>query len=79
VVPIPIHNLNFIQDKDRAIFNKLITEPVQVEVLLEEGYFKQLGTSQPILENGVPKIDADGTEWFEVYLEELGTPLRTIN
>ena len=45
---------------------------IQQEVLLEEGIFKMIG--EPILiktENGIP--------WYEVNLEELCTPLRTIN
>jgi hypothetical protein len=45
---------------------------VQEEVLLEEGMFKMIG--EPTLiktEGGIP--------WYEVNLEELGTPLRTIN
>lgn len=45
---------------------------IQEEVLLEEGMFKMIG--EPVLiktENGVP--------WYEINLEELGTPLRTIN
>ncbi len=47
-------------------------ELIQEEVLLEEGMFKMIG--QPVLiktESGIP--------WYEVNLEELGTPLRTIN
>lgn len=45
---------------------------IQEEVLLEEGMFKMIG--EPVLiktENGIP--------WYEVSLEELGIPLRTIN
>jgi hypothetical protein len=52
----------------------------QEEVLLEEGMFKQIGQPKRILNpDGNYKIDADGTPWYEVELEELGTPLRTIN
>jgi hypothetical protein len=53
---------------------------IQEEVLLEEGMFKMIGQPKPILENGVPKYDPDGvTPWIEIELEELSTPLRTIN
>ncbi len=44
----------------------------QYEVILEEGYFKQIG--QPILLKTENKID-----WYEIELEELGIPLRVIN
>jgi len=47
-------------------------ELIQEEVILNEGYFKQIG--EPVLiktENGIP--------WYEINLEELGLPLRTIN
>ncbi len=47
-------------------------ELIQEEVLLEEGMFKMIG--QPILVNEV-----NGIKWYEVNLEELGTPLRQIN
>ena len=53
---------------------------IQEEVLLEEGMFKKLSEPKKILNpNGTPKTDIDGTEWWEVELEELGTGLRTIN
>jgi len=45
----------------------------QYEVLLNEGYFKQIG--QPTL----IKVDVDKVKWYEVELEELGVPLRIIN
>ena len=55
-------------------------ELIQQEVLLEEGMFKQIGQPKKILNsNGTHKKDIDGTEWWEVELEELGTSLRTIN
>lgn len=47
-----------------------------LEVLIEEGYFKPLSPPKAILENGVPKIDTDGTPWMEVELEELFKPIR---
>lgn len=47
-------------------------ELIQEEVLLEEGMFKMIGEPKLIkTENGIP--------WYEVNLEELGIPLRTIN
>lgn len=52
---------------------------VQEEVLMEEGYFKKIGEPEPYLENGVPKVDPDGTIWIKIRLEELGTPLRVIS
>lgn len=56
------------------------TDLIQEEVLMEEGMFKQIGQPKRILNpDGSYKIDADGTPWYEVELEELGTPLRTIN
>lgn len=54
--------------------------PVQQEVFLMEGYFKQTAEPKKILNpDGTHKKDSDGTQWFEVELEELGTPLRNIN
>ncbi|TNE55376.1 MAG: fibronectin type III domain-containing protein [Bacteroidetes bacterium] len=52
---------------------------VQQEVLLEEGYYRKLGAPQQYLENGIPKVDPDGTVWMTIDLEELGTPLRQIS
>lgn len=53
---------------------------IQEEVLLEEGMFKKLSEPKKILNpDGTHKKDIDGTEYWEVELEELGTPLRTIN
>ncbi|WP_045114732.1 hypothetical protein [Microscilla marina] len=49
---------------------------IQQEVLLEEGYFKVLSRPRPILENGKPKVDLDGTPWMEVLLEETTKSLR---
>jgi len=55
-------------------------ELVQDEVIMNEGYFKQIGEPKRILNiDGSPKRDIDGTEWFEVELEELGIKLRNIN
>lgn len=48
----------------------------QLEVLLEEGFFKIIGKPQPIKENGIPKIDSDGTPWMEVELEETFKKIR---
>ena len=56
------------------------TDLIQEEILLEEGYFKQIGTPKKILNpDGTAKKDIDGTDWYEVELEESGTSLRTIN
>ncbi|MCU0469836.1 MAG: hypothetical protein MUF58_14655 [Arcicella sp.] len=54
------------------IVQKYPDEIQQFEVLLNEGYFKQIG--QPKFLKREDKID-----WFEVELEELGVPLRVIN
>lgn len=31
------------------------------------------------MENGVIKRDDNGIPWYEIELEELGTPIRTIS
>lgn len=55
-------------------------EMIQEEVSLEEGYFKMIGEPKPVLnEFGVAKKDIDGTEWFEVELEETGIALRSFD
>jgi hypothetical protein len=56
--------------------------PIQEEVLLKEGYFRKIGEPQPVLENGVPKVEIiNGIEvpWIVIELEELGNPIRNIN
>lgn len=49
---------------------------VQQEVLLQEGFFKQIGQPRLIREE---KINDEIIPWYEVILEETGNPLRTIN
>lgn len=56
---------------NRCPFNPKCSN-IQREVLLEEGYFKQIGQPRATkVENGI--------QWYEVDLEELGIPLRNIN
>ena len=52
---------------------------IQQEVFMEEGLFRKVGQPQPLIENGVIKRDANGIPWYEIELEELGTPLRSIS
>lgn len=52
---------------------------IQNEVLLEEGYYKQLGPPQDYYENGVKKIEIVDDQqilWKIVELEETGIPIR---
>jgi hypothetical protein len=68
-------------EKGENLIYKYANDPNEIrqfEVLLDEGYFKLIGQPKPIVKNGIPKKDLDGTEWFEVELEELGIPLRVI-
>jgi hypothetical protein len=55
------------------LVQKHTDEIQQFEVLLNEGYFKQIGQPRFL------KTDIDEIKWYEVELEELGIPLRTIN
>jgi hypothetical protein len=45
---------------------------IQDEVLLEEGFFKPIGQPTHIF------TDAEGVKWYEVEVEELVAPIRSI-